>query len=337
MWCRDYYPFLKGKRSDSRTLRKLAEYENNRAWQDVFNRNVCIIANLFKWDGLPETVDPMFLEMQLLFFGESCIIYEKDWESYLNLMCTPAGKMNLYYENGFYRAYSLGYSKVFMNLNKFNKNIFDNLLNPFGSDGEEPDYMKGVVCKDNVLSYSLIQTIERYTTRIVNAARAIDVVQNQAKLPSIIETDEDSKLAIQTAINDIDRNVLAVYVGRDTASVLRESKSLQTMFQPAVLDVLWNHYNNLYSEMLTAFGVNNLNTADKKERLITDEVNSNNESIALNIDYRLKYRERFCENLKAVFGINASVSVNSDYKENTPLQSVGEKNGDYNKNAGGDT
>lgn len=334
MWFTQLFPFcgtaFRGK-SDSKTLRKMAQYENDRMWQDVFVRNSNLIASLIEWEGLPETVDPMWFELQNLFFGQTCILYDTDFSSYINPMCTPAGKMNMYYQNSIYRGYSIGYSKRFLALTSYNKTILSEITYPNGENNLDNVYLKGVVCNDNPLCYPLIETLEMYTTRIVRAMRAIDVVQNQAKLSSLIETDEDTKLAIQTAINDIDNNVLAVYASNKITKAIMESKSIPTQFQPPVLDVLWNHKNNLEAEMLTAFGMNNLNTADKKERLITDEVNSNNQRIAMNLQYRLKSREIFARNLKSVFGIDAKPSVSEVMTQNVGPQSVGEKNGDYIK------
>ena len=89
--------------------------------------------------------------------------------------------------------------------------------------------------------------------------------------------------------------------------------------------------------MLTAFGVNNLNTADKKERLLSDEVNSNNQAIGLNLSYRRKCRQLFADNLNAVFGLNVTVKLNDNLMENVGPQSLGGKNGTIQPNAGGNT
>lgn len=339
MWLNRLVPYAgaySGK-TDSRSLRRLAQYENNTLFQDVFMRNLNVLSTLIEWEGLPETVDPLFFEMNLLLGPTCCILYDTDFASYLGLPCFGQGKMNIYYKNSTYRAVSLNYSKTFISLTKENKDIFDIMAYPSG-EGAVNANLKGVVCFDNPVSYPLIETIEIYTKRMVSAMRAIDVLEKQAKLPCIIETDEDSKLTIQTAINDIDQNVLAIYASRDVAKRLIESKTLQTQFNPAVLQVMWDHLNNLRSEMLTAFGINNLNTADKKERLLTDEIKSNDEAIALNIGYRMKCRYQFAENLKAVFGINARPHINSSVMmENVGLPSRGEINGNNQPDTGGNT
>lgn len=317
MWLRQYYPFMCGKNSarNSKELRKYAEYENNRQWQDVFNRLVSIVTNIYEWDGLPDTCDQYFLETILLWQAQGCIIYDEKKGGFLSLPSTPASQMNLYYQNTYWRAYSLGYTQKFLALTKWNKDIYKKAA-PFIDETETLPI--GCVCTDNIMSYPLIETVRIYTDKLVDVMRAIDVKVKQLKLGFIIETDEESKTAIQQAVHDVDNNVLAVYARRDIAKVMKESKSINTGSTPMELETLWKDYDNVMSAFLTAFGINNLNTADKKERLLTDEVNSNNEQIALNAAYRLDQRLHFCEDFNSVFGTNVTCRIRHSYIENDP-------------------
>lgn len=314
MWLRDFYPYAFTKSSkDSREMRRYAQYENERQWQDVFNRLFSICVNIFEWEGLPETCDQYFFESILLWRGYACIVNDEEKGGFLTLPCTPASQMNFYYDNSFYRAYTLGYSKKFMALTHWNKDILKQITPAYEAD----TITKGVVCFDNTQKYALSETVRLYTDKIVDAMRSIDVASRQLKFPAIIETDEDTKKSIQEAVKSIDMNTLAVYANRNLTAKLRESKAIPTGSQPAILDALWNHYNNTYSAFLTAFGINNLNTSDKKERLLTGEIDSNNEQIALNAAYRLDQRLHFCENFNAVFGTNISCKIRHQYEENT--------------------
>ena len=92
MWLSKYYPFMCVNRKDksSRQMRKFAEYENNRQWQDVFNRLVSIAVNIFEWEGLPDTCDPYFMEILALWRGNFCILKDDEIGGYLSLPCTAA-------------------------------------------------------------------------------------------------------------------------------------------------------------------------------------------------------------------------------------------------------
>lgn len=299
-WAQKQYKFLHGT-YDNRLLKKLAEYENNRQWQDVFNRLVAKAVNQYEWIGdVPTTIDTYFFEEQLLFRGFACWIKMTD-DIYWSLPCVPVGTQNIYYDHNYYRAVSLGFSKEFRAITHYNKDVFD-LINQIDSSNNAE--LEGCVCFDNTQKYPMIETISIYTDKIVDAMRTIDVIAKQLKLGSIIETDEDSKLAIQTAISQIDQNILAIYASPSIATKLKESKALMTGTAPQALIAAWNHLTSLWSEFNTAFGINNMNRTEKRERLLVDEVNANNEEIDLNEQYRLDQRLHFCDNLKAAFGIN---------------------------------
>lgn len=64
------------------------------------------------------------------------------------------------------------------------------------------------------------------------------------------------------------------------------------------------------------YGINNI-IVDKKERLITDEANSNNELINLNLQSYLAPRQEACKQFNELFGLTGtdkeiSVRVRSD-------------------------
>ena len=76
------------------------------------------------------------------------------------------------------------------------------------------------------------------------------------------------------------------------------------------------------NEALTFLGINNL-MEDKKERLISDEANSNNELINLNLETFLIPRQEACEQINKKYGLNVKVKVRSDL-ENIIKQELSE-------------
>lgn len=314
MWVTRLYPFTRGVvGKNSKTMRKLAEYENNRQWQDVFNRLVSLACNLFEWENTPETCDMYFFEQTLLWTARACVIDDKEKGGILSLPVIPASSMNIYYENTYMRAVSVEYSKQFRAVTHYNKNIDLTILD------DNITETLGVVCYDNIQQYPLIETIMMYTDKIVDAMRAIDVAAKQLKIPALIETDEDNKASVQLAVENIDQNVIAVIGKSKLTKTLSESKQISTGAAPQNLEMLWKHIHNLWSEALTALGINNMNSQDKKERLITDEVNSNNDFVKQNINYRLDMRKHFCENYKACFGTEIDVKIRHDEDMNNEL------------------
>ena len=102
--------------ASSRELRRAAERQNNFIWEDLFTRDMNMLCTLFKWDGLPDTVDSIFMETVCLYDAMATILFDTDFNAYLSLPCIPGSRQNIYYKSGIYRAISLDYQKPFIAL-----------------------------------------------------------------------------------------------------------------------------------------------------------------------------------------------------------------------------
>ena len=63
-------------------------------------------------------------------------------------------------------------------------------------------------------------------------------------------------------------------------------------------------------ELLTFLGINN--TLEKKERLLQDETNSNNQFIKMSSDIGFKQRQLACQQINEMFGLNVRVVETQD-------------------------
>ena len=81
---------------------------------------------------------------------------------------------------------------------------------------------------------------------------------------------------------------------------------------PYVADKLNEYKYELEREILTFFGLNN--SFEKKERLLVDEVNSNNDYINRNVDIMYANRKSACEELNRKFGLNVKVTKNNNFE-----------------------
>ena len=70
-------------------------------------------------------------------------------------------------------------------------------------------------------------------------------------------------------------------------------------YYTAQQNILKSFYNDLGVKYST----------EKKERLITDEVNSENDMLLVNIDAMLENRKKACEDMKKIFNIDVSVEL----------------------------
>lgn len=85
---------------------------------------------------------------------------------------------------------------------------------------------------------------------------------------------------------------------------------------PLVFDKLQEYKKQIWNEALTYLGINNV-MIEKSERLITDEANSNNELINLNLQASLAPRQEACKQFNELYGLTGTdkeikVRVRSD-------------------------
>lgn len=73
-----------------------------------------------------------------------------------------------------------------------------------------------------------------------------------------------------------------------------------------VADVIQDTKRTIINEFLTLFGINNANT-DKRERLVTDEVNANNQELDANIGQFVESISEGVKNINDMFNLNISV------------------------------
>lgn len=77
---------------------------------------------------------------------------------------------------------------------------------------------------------------------------------------------------------------------------------------PIVFDKLQNYKKEIWNEALTFLGINNV-MIEKSERLITDEANSNNELINLNLQASLVVRKNACKQFNELFGLTGDKAI----------------------------
>lgn len=78
---------------------------------------------------------------------------------------------------------------------------------------------------------------------------------------------------------------------------------------------------------MTFLGINNNSQEGKKERLVVDEINSNNQNINLNAQIGLLTRQEACKNFNEMYGTNISCEMRQYTQSDIKT---------FNENSGGD-
>lgn len=263
---------------------------NSVIYYDYYSRLKNIALSVFEWENLPTTCNARFLEECLFNFGNAIFVNDEDM-SFLNLKVNPKQEFNVYEEHLYYTAHSINYNK---------------------------DYHKDecVYIRNNYLARATDETIIIFAERLARIQRAINGNINAQKTPLLIRTEERTKTSLI--------NVYKQY--NDDEPIILASKSLTDKpievlktDAPFVADKLREEKTAVWNEALEFLGINTNPSDKKKERLIVNEVDANNEQIEIQKDVMLLARQEACEQINKMFGLNVSVKRRIE-KENESLQ-----------------
>lgn len=262
------------------------------------------VSNLFKWEGLPEEIPEDYLERTLIHNGMVMFFYDESAYGYMALESQIRG-FNLYNQPTI--AFSVAPNDVGLPTH-YERYIVHKYDEKIGID-------KSCVLINNMYKgESLNSIIEHYAYRMALIQQAFDTNALWQNIPVIFSTDsQEVKLSIEKLFSDIVSGKPWVVV--DKTLVAKENGlQSETVEIPFLLDKLYDSKNEVYNEFKSTIGLKTPG-ADKKERLIVDEVNSNKESTETCLEIMLKQRRIACEEINRVFGLDVSVNVHFEEDE----------------------
>lgn len=271
-------------------------YINDDTYIDYLERLKKIAISIFQWTNLPESMDERFLEYSLYYTGQAALL-QNEAGVLINTKACTAGDINIYELPTSINCYSVGYNKT--------KKVYDG----FVAEGADPsEYAVHVL--NNLNRCATAYTIELFAYRLYLAQRCADTNISINRMPFIISVDENQRLTMENLFNQIDANKTAIFGDKNSLSNIKESLKVLPTNPPFIADKLNEYKTEIWNEALSFLGINNL--SEKKERLITNEINSNNELINLNLQSYLVPRQKAAEQFNKLFGTNVEVKVRSD-------------------------
>lgn len=260
---------------------------NNATYIQYFNRLVELSISMFEWQGLPETVDPRYLELHL-FQNGSMVYFRDEVMGDLCLDCIANGQFDVYGNPISRRAYS--------SYNQYQKTL------------NESD---SVIIWNNYLRQPSVLDVKMFAKRLYNLDRIIDVNANAQKTPVLVQGTEKQRLTLVNLYKEFDGN--APFIFGDKNLDLNSLRAISTN-APYVADKLYQLKTQIWNEALTYLGISNLNI-QKKERMITDEVQRNQGGTIASRYSRLEARREAVDKINRMFGTDISV----DYREDLQI------------------
>lgn len=264
------------------SMKSVAERLSNLTYTDYYNRLQLLARVRYEWIGLPPTIKERWIEKYLYYYG-TCVFFK---DNNLGLMVAKAqdsGTLNNYDEN----------TRVI----------------PFGTN-----YSKGksylvdkecVLIRNNDDAIPTMPSIELFAFRLANVTRTTDVNIHAQKTPTVILCSEKQKLTMKTMFKQVEDFEVAIFGDKNLDMSGIDTLKLDA---PIVFDKLDIQKHSIWNEAMTFLGINNANQ-DKRERLVDDEVQANNEQVEYNAQIGLKTRQDACKRINELFGTNISVRM----------------------------
>lgn len=265
------------------SMKSVAEQINDLTYTDYYYRLMLLARTVFKWNNLPKGIDEKWIE-QYLYTDGMCVFY-KDKENGLGYMvarCNRTGNLNHYDEPTRLQPIATNYTHKELENNE-----------------------DCILIRNNDEMIPTIYTIKMYAYRLADISRTIDININAMKTPILIKCTEKQKQSLKRVYKNWNGNEPVTFA--DKTLELNTFEVLKTD-APIVFDKLQIQKHSIWNECMTFLGINNANM-DKRERLVDDEVQANNEQVELSVHVMLKAREQACKLINEKFGTNISVEI----------------------------
>ena len=249
-------------------------------------KNIAI--NIFEWkrksgeplSSLSEGLTSQQIEQTLYEKDGGCLFFKDENLGYLALPVAPANALNVYFKPTKFMAIGRNYCK-------------------------EYDLDNSVLIKNNSINKATFAIVDYYTSKLADIELTKDLHRNAHKMPIVLECTEDTQLTAKNIFKKIRSNEPVIFKNR-TRGEGEVGVNVLNANVTYINDKLEDDYHNYEARILTALGLDNY-VEDKKERVQSAEVESQQEYIISSFRASLNERKKACEAINKMFGLNLSV------------------------------
>ena len=239
---------------------------------------------LFTWEGLP------FPQRELEF----------------NLMAR--GSVGIFDVNGLF-ASQCGLTGVTEYPDKF---IYAIYANPKKGNGMKKIDKECVVIYNDDLMTSLVPFVSRYANLLAHADLSLQIALiNSRSMGALVAPNATVAESVKEWYNALKKGKMLAILDDESMETLASAKGTRSVTDsyPSTNTILdfYTAQQNILKSFYNDLGVKY--TTEKKERLITDEVNSDSDMLLINVNAMLENRKKACEDMKKIFGIDVTVDL----------------------------
>lgn len=263
------------------SYKSVAQFSNNITFSYYYYKMMLIVRNLFEWENLPNNMEARWIE-RYLFSDGKCIFYK---DTTMGFMVAGYG------QNGSVNCYD-------------DPTLVDPIAPNYTYNGKQ--LINGENCyviRNNDLMLPEFSVVRYYAYKLANIDRAIDVNIEAVKTPVLVTCTDKQRLSLKQAINQRKDNEPVIYADN---SFDKDMISTLDLKPTPVFKDLQIQKHMILNEFFTDIGINNANM-DKKERMVSTEVEANDEQVKACEDVMLRSRQEACKQINRIFGLNISV------------------------------
>lgn len=269
---------------------------NNQTYIDYLERMKKICLSMFEWQNLPTSMNARFIEMCLFYNGQAAFLYDDNW-GYINTMAADGGYINIYGLPTEINCYSY----------RFNQR-----RSLYMTDTGEEKGKECILVMNNYERVPTSATVNLFAYRLAEAQRTADVNIKAQRTPILLTTDQKQLFTLKKMYEEYDGNTPAIFADKNviTPDALKAIKTDAPFIGREIMD----YKREIWNEFLTFMGISNL--SEKRERMVSNEIDSNNELVNLNLQALLIPRKEACRQFNEKYGLmgdkGIDVKVRSD-------------------------
>ena len=240
--------------------------------------------NRYRWENLPNGIESRYIEEMLYDNGE-CAMFDHPDLGLCILRSSSRENLNIYGE------------PTKLTLTGFNEHrtvMMDECVRIMNND----------------LALPTLPNIVYYARRMAEIDDIIMQNLRQQRVPYLFATDENNSFSMKSLYDRMYQGEPAIFIDKEMLKGEPENVMVIPTTAPYLVDKLQIQKQEMERELLTFLGINN--TLEKKERLLVDETNSNNQFIKMASDIGYKQRQLACQKMNEMFGLNISVKETQD-------------------------
>lgn len=256
-----------------------------------------LATNRFKWEGFPSSIDVRFLELQLFYSAISVFYLDKKYDKFLALRGGANGPINMLDNPTSFQVVGNQYVSATVSAVR-----------------ETADHGIAVPIWANYLRIPDLDIVTIYANRLATLDRTIEINSENARRNKVLVASENTQLSVEN-INRMIEEGSTIRVNTAIGENINEIiTAIDLGSDPDAIEKLHIVRTRQWNECMGLLGIENANQ-DKKERLVSSEVDANADQTSNMRFVNLNARRIAIEKIKLAYPgqfENLTVDYNTD-------------------------